>query len=214
MMIKRLPVIPTLIMLIAVGIMVRLGFWQLDRLHQKEALLVRYADAQANAAEIEFPAFFEGTRSKTGETQFPQMKTDAAQAVLYRRSRVNCIAVENIITKAGASASGESGVVHIADCALANGRIAKVVLGWSRSLNTPGWTGGEIAGVLTSGGLTARLVADPPIAGLAATHRPDPASIPNNHLSYAVQWFAFALTALVIFGLALRKRLAAPGTGR
>ncbi|HNJ47416.1 MAG TPA: SURF1 family protein, partial [Novosphingobium sp.] len=35
--------------------------------------------------------------------------------------------------------------------------------------------------------------------------------IPNNHLSYAVQWFLFAATALVIYGLALRKRLAARG---
>jgi surfeit locus 1 family protein len=31
--------------------------------------------------------------------------------------------------------------------------------------------------------------------------------IPNNHRSYAVQWFAFALIALIIYGLAVRKRL-------
>ena len=30
--------------------------------------------------------------------------------------------------------------------------------------------------------------------------------IPNNHLSYAVQWFLFALTALVIYVLAVRKK--------
>jgi cytochrome oxidase assembly protein ShyY1 len=53
-----------------------------------------------------------------------------------------------------------------------------------------------------------RLVADPPLAGLAANARPDPSDIPNNHLSYAVQWFLFAVTALVIYLLALRKRLA------
>jgi len=29
---------------------------------------------------------------------------------------------------------------------------------------------------------------------------------PNNHLSYAIQWFFFAATALVIYVLALRKR--------
>jgi surfeit locus 1 family protein len=50
-------------------------------------------------------------------------------------------------------------------------------------------------------------VADPPLAGLAANARPDPADIPNNHWSYAVQWFLFAGTALVIYALALRKRL-------
>jgi surfeit locus 1 family protein len=46
-------------------------------------------------------------------------------------------------------------------------------------------------------------------AKLQPNARPDPNDIPNNHLSYAVQWFLFALTALVIYGLALRKRLAA-----
>ena len=51
------------------------------------------------------------------------------------------------------------------------------------------------------------MIADPPLAGLEANARPDPASIPNNHLSYAIQWFLFALTALVIYAIALRKRL-------
>jgi surfeit locus 1 family protein len=37
-----------------------------------------------------------------------------------------------------------------------------------------------------------RLVADPPLAGLAANAAPDPSDIPNNHLAYAVQWFLFA----------------------
>ena len=41
-MLRRLPIVPTIVVLIAVGIMVRLGFWQLDRLHQKEELLTRY----------------------------------------------------------------------------------------------------------------------------------------------------------------------------
>ena len=35
---------------------------------------------------------------------------------------------------------------------------------------------------------------------------PDPGDLPNNHLMYAGQWFFFALTALVIYLLALRKR--------
>jgi surfeit locus 1 family protein len=30
--------------------------------------------------------------------------------------------------------------------------------------------------------------------------------LPNNHLMYAGQWFFFALTALVIYVLALRKK--------
>ena len=51
-MIRRLPVIPTLLVLVAVGIMIRLGFWQLDRLEQKEALLARYGMARAMSADL------------------------------------------------------------------------------------------------------------------------------------------------------------------
>ena len=35
---------------------------------------------------------------------------------------------------------------------------------------------------------------------------PDPTLLPNNHLAYAGQWFFFALTALVIYVMVLRKR--------
>jgi surfeit locus 1 family protein len=45
-----------------------------------------------------------------------------------------------------------------------------------------------------------------PVAELAPLAPPDPADIPNNHLAYAGQWFFFALTALVIYVLALRRR--------
>ena len=80
---------------------------------------------------------------------------------------------------------------------------ARVVLGWSRDPHAPDWRGGEASGVIAPG---PRLVSDPPLAGLAANARPDPADIPNNHWSYAVQWFLFAGTALVIYALALWKR--------
>jgi surfeit locus 1 family protein len=42
-----------------------------------------------------------------------------------------------------------------------------------------------------------------------ANARPDPNDIPNNHLAYAVQWFLFAGVALVIYALAVRKRMRA-----
>ena len=64
--------------------------------------------------------------------------------------------------------------------------------------------------VLVSGCTPA--VADPPLAGLEANGVPDPSEIPNNHFAYAIQWFLFALTALVIYGLAVRKRLAVRDT--
>ena len=94
------------------------------------------------------------------------------------------------------------------DCKLADGGTARVALGWSRDPKDPVWNGGVVQGVVAPG---PRLVADPPLAGLQANFRPDPADIPNNHLSYAVQWFLFAATALVIYAIALWKRLAVKG---
>jgi len=80
------------------------------------------------------------------------------------------------------------------------------VLGWSRLPTAAGgWSGGEVHGVIAPG---PRLVASPPLAGLDANAVPDPADIPNNHFAYAIQWFVFAATALVIYALALRKRRA------
>jgi surfeit locus 1 family protein len=187
-MMRRLPLIPTLLVLTAVAVMIRLGLWQLDRLHQKEALLERYSAAQAMSADVPFP-----------------QDAAAAEPLLYRHARIDCRQVTGIRPVAGHNAQGESGLAQTADCLLVGGGKARVVLGWSRTPEPVAWKGGEAMGVVAPG---PRLVADPPLAGLAANARPDPSDIPNNHLSYAVQWFLFAVTALVIYLLALRKRLA------
>lgn len=193
-MIRRLPVIPTLIVLAAVAVMIRLGFWQIDRMHQKEALLARYAAAGRMSADVPFPQ---------GEA--------AAEPVLYRHATVDCAKVVSATTIAGQNAKAEAGLAHIATCELTGGGTARIALGWSRSPAEARWPGGRVGGVVAPG---PRLVADPPLAGLEANARPDPANIPNNHWSYAMQWFLFALVALVIYGLAVRKRLADPGRAR
>jgi cytochrome oxidase assembly protein ShyY1 len=51
-----------------------------------------------------------------------------------------------------------------------------------------------------------RLVAATAPAGLEASAPPAIDEIPNNHRAYAVQWFAFAGIALLIYGLALKQR--------
>jgi surfeit locus 1 family protein len=84
--------------------------------------------------------------------------------------------------------------------------MAAVAIGWSSRPQSPAWSGGEVSGFIGSAGKGIRLVASPAQAGLEELAAPDPAAIPNNHLSYAVQWFAFAASALVIYALALRKR--------
>ncbi len=82
--------------------------------------------------------------------------------------------------------------------------------GWSLSADAPqGYAGGPVAGVMDfDRDHVFLLVADTPARGLEASERPSPATIPNNHRAYAVQWFLFAGAALVIYALALRRRKA------
>jgi surfeit locus 1 family protein len=161
--------------------MIALGIWQLGRMGEKAELLARY-QAAANA---------------TGEAAFPQ--TGEGAYVWFRRSRLDCADPVRIEAVAGTSARGQKGWVQRATCASG----ALVDIGFTRDLATPDWTGGEVTGVIAPG---PRLVADPAVAGLQAMARPDPGDLPNNHLAYAGQWFFFALTALVIYVLALKRR--------
>jgi len=187
-MIRRLPFIPTLIVLIAVGVMIWLGVWQLDRMEEKEALLEKYAAAATDAGIVDWPA-------------------DQAEAedLLYRRARLSCLAVSGSSAIGGKNADGQTGLAQVATCRLSKGEQVLVALGWSREPAGTGWQGGEVVGIIAPG---PRLVADPPLAGLEANARPDPSGIPNNHFAYAIQWFLFAAVALVIYALAVRKRLA------
>jgi surfeit locus 1 family protein len=180
-MTRRVPIISTIIVLAAAATMIALGVWQLGRMGEKAELLSRYQAAASFSSEAAFPL--------TG---------DGAEA-WFRRSSVTCATVTTIEPVAGTSARGAKGWVHRATC----GSGVIVDLGYSRDIATPVWAGGAVTGVIAPG---PRLVADPPLAGLEAMARPDPGDLPNNHLAYAGQWFFFALTALVIYGLALRRR--------
>lgn len=193
----RLPILPTLVVALAVLAMVGLGFWQLYRLQWKEALLARYASAATTTAEVPFP-----------------FGREAVAASLYRRSRIECLSVGDLGAVSGRSPEGWTGWAMTARCATGQGPVM-VMLGWSANPEHPDWTGGTVTGTLAPArDHAARLVADPPLAGLHALAKPDPGSIPNNHFAYAMQWFLFAVTALVIYGLALRLRLARSGPRR
>jgi len=193
-MTRRIPILATLVVLAAAATMVGLGLWQLERAQWKAELLARYASA-GSAETATFPT-----------------SQGAVEAALYRHSTLLCDRVIEFGAVAGHDRSGTTGWAQTARCALVGGGEAEVVLGWSREPNmTLDWAGGTINGTIGPGRAGgARLIADPPLAGLQANAAPDPATIPNNHLSYAFQWFFFALTALVIYALALRKRWLAP----
>ena len=197
---KRFPWVATLVVLAAVGLMVRLGFWQLDRLHQKEAMIARYRAAQASP-------------SLDWSTGVP-LGADAQ----YRRVRLPCTKFLNPHLAGGRNAHKQSGWVQWADCVSPSGSMT-VVAGWTNSLGLHSLAPVAVTGVVVGGDRAdsrsfARIIADPPLAGLAANDRPDPHDLPNNHFSYAVQWFLFAATALVIYAIALRKRLAGRGADR
>ncbi len=190
-MTSRVPIFVTILVLAAVAIMIGLGLWQLQRAEWKNSLLESYAAASEMPA-IAYPAV-----------------PDPEDAPYFRKSSVNCLEVTGWRATSGRSADGRSGWAHIAQCrtAGAEGPGAQVVAGWSARPDNPEWDGGVVDGIIAPDSQhVIRLVASEPVAGLQKSQPPALEDIPNNHLSYAVQWFLFAGIALVIFLIALRGR--------
>ena len=197
---RRLPIIPTILVVLVVAVMIGLGFWQLQRRTEKLAALAVLA-ANPSKPMIAMP--------------IPAIGDD----LLFRRAGAMCLQPISFST-AGA---GNAGYRIIAHCKTgAEGPGFAVQLGTTRDVDfKPTWSGGAVSGMLSHApsnrpliaGLFRKappqpllLVADKPAPGLTANAAPSIESIPNNHLAYAVQWFAFAAIALVIYGLALRRR--------
>ncbi len=189
--IRKWPILPTLLVALAVATMIGLGFWQLQRKAQKEALLAQYA-AAADKPSIIYPAV--------------PIKKDAPY---FRLSSVNCLSVKGWHAVAGSNIKDEAGFAHIADCQTSGGEGpgARVAIGWSMRPDKPAWQGGLVHGIIAPDNQSiVRLVASEPVAGLQQLARPSIASIANNHLSYAIQWFSFAAIAAIIYILALRRK--------
>ncbi|MEO7814489.1 MAG: SURF1 family protein [Sphingomicrobium sp.] len=192
MNLRRLPIMPTILVAVAVATMVGLGLWQIRRAQWKSGLLAQYAAARTMPA-IGWPTV-----------------PIKAPLPLFRKASGNCLRVANYRTRPGQNLSGEPGFVVIADCVTgAEGPGMAVEMGWSKDPAAgKGWAGGLVSGIIAPDrDQRMRLVVDKPLQGLAASAPPSTDSIPNNHMSYAFQWFFFAITALVIYGIAVRKRL-------
>lgn len=191
-MTKRLPVIPTIIVIIAVATMVGLGIWQLKRAHWKEALITRYEQAD-----------------KLPPMTFPTVPTGDDQLPLFRHATGVCLRIVRHRAVAGENRAGEPGYAQVVDCTTgAEGPGMSVEVGWSKNPNAKvNWAGGPVSGIIGPDRISRlRLVAASAPPGLEPSAAPSIRTIPNNHRSYAIQWFAFALVALVIYGLALRGR--------
>lgn len=204
---RRLPLLPTALVLLAVAAMAALGVWQLQRATWKEALIARYA------ANRDLPPM-----------AYPEM-APVADAAMFRKSRVTCLRVASWRVTGGSTPTGQPGYRHIADCVTGvEGPGALIDMGVAADpALKPVWKGGTVDGLITTepsqasliatllgnaSPLRPMLVADVPAPGLAASAPPSTDGITNNHVAYAVQWFVFAGIALVIYVIALRRRLA------
>jgi len=201
---KRIPIVATLVVGVAIAVMIKLGLWQLQRADEKNALLARYATA-ANLPEMAYPAVAEGDN------------------LLFRRAGGLCIEPLTHQVEGGLNAKGDAGWRHIVSCRTgAEGPGLTVDIGWSRQFDAvPAWKGGAVRGVISRQpdhrSLIARafgkdaapglmLVLSDPASGLEPSAPPSISDVPNNHLAYAVQWFIFAAIAAIIYGLALWRR--------
>ncbi|WNO53385.1 SURF1 family protein [Stakelama saccharophila] len=195
---RRLPVLPTVIVALAVAAMVALGIWQLQRLDWKEGLLAQYS-ANEHKPPIPFPA-----------------RPD--RSALFRRAYGRCAGPVDF-HKEGA---GRYGFRVVAHCRGTEDTPPMFVqLGITRDPEQKvGWPGGPVSGFISHAPdhrsvigqifddtpKALMLVADTPPDGLAANPPADLSAVPNNHFAYAIQWFIFAALAVVIYALAIIRR--------
>ena len=195
-MLRRLPIVPTIVVAASVALMIALGVWQLQRAKWKEGLLARYASAEAQPPII-----------------YPTVPLRDDQLPLFRHATGMCQRVVGQRAQAGENQAGDPGYVHIVDCATgAEGPGMSVELGWSQNPNAKvNWSGGVVSGIVVPDRRSRiRLVAGSAPSGLEPSKTPDvstaSAVTPSGHRGYAATWFSLAAVALAIYGLAVRKR--------
>ena len=203
---KRVPVVATIVVALAVATMVALGIWQLQRATWKESKIALYASNLARPP-IAFPAL-----------------APVPDAAMFRKSSAMCLGVVKWRVEAGRTPTGQPGYRQIAECRTGvEGPGALIDMGLTADPKfKPQWSGGQVDGIVTTEPahasliatlfgrapvLRPMLVADRPAPGMAASAPPSIESISNNHRAYALQWFVFASVAGLIYALALRRRL-------
>lgn len=198
---KRLPLLPTLIVTAAVTVMIALGIWQLQRAGEKERLLAEYARAETlPALDLD-----------------PLLAREGAEVppLAYRRVLVTCRAIDaEPRLRGGRSRDGRSGYAYLVPCRPGAPGLAgrlRVNAGWSampdddRRVTLQGLVAGTLGALRDEGSVV--LTSASAVPPLEASAPPSLEEIPNNHLSYAFQWFFFAAAAAIIYALALRGRL-------
>lgn len=201
---SRLPVVPTVMTLVMLAILVSLGVWQLDRRAWKHALVTRLEAARA-LPPLEPADYF---KAMTGDA-----------SVQYRRAELPCSPGDVLPydLKGGSSAAGQSGYLVLVSCR-PNRKPPDIVAvaGWTRRPDAAAiklHVDTVFKGLVIErpyGDAPARpqfmLIPDTAVPPLEPSRLPTPADLPDNHLSYAGQWFGLAAVLATIYGLWLRRR--------
>jgi cytochrome oxidase assembly protein ShyY1 len=194
---KRVPVLATVLVAAAVALMIGLGVWQLQRAKWKEGLLAKYAAAQ-----------------KLPPITWPTMPLSGDHLPLFRYATGVCLKPVGHRAIAGENRQGEPGYVMIVYCATgAEGPGMAVEVGWSRNPNAKiNWAGGPVSGIIVPDReARMRIVAGTSPPGLEPSRPPDVTSVspitPGIHRGYAATWFGLAAVALIIYGIALARRM-------
>ena len=171
--------------------MIALGVWQLRRAEWKADLIARYSAGAGDVGQRPLAA----RRGRAGARAVPLEPVRLAQRVLGIRTHRGRPARPARAASRRSPAASSTAAARPKSRSAGRGRPQQIALGRRRGQRVIA-PGRHVGGTLH---------ASPPAPGLEPLAPPDPGDLPNNHLVYAGQWFFFALTALVIYVLALRR---------
>lgn len=203
-MTRRVPIFATIIVLAAVATMIALGVWQLGRAEEKDRRIAALA-SRVSSPPLAYP------------------KNGFGEEYHYRTLNADCSKVLRWEVAGGKDAKGRTGWSKIATCFdEATGSRFKVDLGVGLGPEDyPSWNGGQVSGrgifepdnrslyelmMRIERPRRLMIVSATAAPELTLSEQPDPSNENNSSWAYAGQWFFFALTALVIYVLALRRR--------
>ncbi len=194
---RGLPVGATILTLIMLPVLLALSYWQFAIRRPWKHDLIARLEAARTLPPVPVATLVAAQRAGT--------------AVQYRRATIDCRPgrVNPYDLKGGTSAGGDGGFLVLVGCGAAGqpGAVA-VVAGWTprpdrvTALNVDTtFTGTLIEHPYgdAAGRPSLMLIPATAVAPLSPSRTPEPDDLPDNHLSYALQWLAFAVTLAVVY---------------